>query len=371
MSLDFFGPGEYPYKTVLQDTPCESMAYNLRELGYKATAIHNHNGLFYDRAHVFSNLGFDTFVSLEFMQNVEYNPMEWACDNVLTEVISETLDITEQSDFIYAIGVQTHGSYPDTPPDGWTAPIDATLKTEDTDLDENSLEYYVSQLYEVDAFVSELISTLEARDEKTVLVIYGDHMPYIGLEKENYTHGDEYKTEYVIWSNFETPSPLPENDLYTYELGASLFESLGINNGIITKLHQTYDGEEICDEYLEILQYDMLYGPCECYDKLPAPKTTKIEMGNFAPRILEVVNTENGALITGEHFTPFSKVYINSDDEKTKFVDNNTLLLPDTDAVYGDVIFVHQTNGSRHTFRKSERFVVDMTTDQIPYIKNK
>ncbi len=369
MSLDFFGPGEYPYKTILQDTPCESMAYNLKELGYKAHAIHNHNGLFYDRAHVFSNLGFDRFISLELMQNVEYNPMEWACDSVLTEVIGQTLDTTEESDFIYTIGVQTHGSYPDTPPEGWSAPIDATLKTRDTEVDENSLEYYVSQLYEVDLFVKELIESLEARDEKTLLVIYGDHMPYIGLEKEEFVHEDEYKTEYVIWTNFDVEKPLPTEDLYTYELGASIFESLGINNGIITKLHQTFDGEEVCEQYLEMLQYDMLYGPRECYKRLPAPATTSLEMGNYPPRIYNVENTEKGVLVSGEYFTPFSRVYINGDKEKTRFIDNNTLLLPEVDAVYADVIVVHQTNGSRHTFRKSEKYVVDMTADQFPYNK--
>lgn len=369
MSLDFFGPGEYPYKTVLQDTACESMAYNFRELGYTSSAVHNHNGLFYDRAHVFSSLGFDKYISLELMQNVNYNPMEWACDDVLTSVITETLDASENQDFIYAIGVQTHGSYPDTPPDGWSAPIDATLKTKDTEVDENSLEYYASQLYEVDAFLKEFIDTLEARDEKTVLVVYGDHMPYIGLVKDEYTHGDEYRTEYVIWSNFEFPYEVETGDVYTYELAANIFKRLGMNNGILTKFHHTYDGDEKCDEYLEILQYDMLYGPRECYKKLPEPVATDIQMGNYLPVVYEVVNTEDGALVTGEHFTPFSKVWVNDDKEKTKFIDNNTLLLPEIDAVYGDVIEVCQTNGSRYVFSNGEKFVVDMTADQIPYIK--
>ena len=41
MTLDYFGAGEYPYKTVLQDETCESMAYNLRELGYRTGVLHN------------------------------------------------------------------------------------------------------------------------------------------------------------------------------------------------------------------------------------------------------------------------------------------------------------------------------------------
>lgn len=57
MNLDFFGPGEYPYKTVLQKTSCESVAFDLKELGYGAHAIHNNEGTFYDRHKVFSQLG--------------------------------------------------------------------------------------------------------------------------------------------------------------------------------------------------------------------------------------------------------------------------------------------------------------------------
>ncbi len=32
MNLDFFGPGEYPYKTVLKKTSCESVAFDLKKL---------------------------------------------------------------------------------------------------------------------------------------------------------------------------------------------------------------------------------------------------------------------------------------------------------------------------------------------------
>ena len=57
MTLDYFGAGEYPYKTVLQDETCESMAYNLRELGYRTGVLHNNTGSFYSRNKVFANLG--------------------------------------------------------------------------------------------------------------------------------------------------------------------------------------------------------------------------------------------------------------------------------------------------------------------------
>lgn len=63
MSMDYFGPGEYPYKTIMREKVAESTPYNLKDLGYKTHAIHNHAGGFYGRNIVFSRLGFDTFTS--------------------------------------------------------------------------------------------------------------------------------------------------------------------------------------------------------------------------------------------------------------------------------------------------------------------
>ena len=64
MNLDYFGTGEYPYETILKKTACETIGYDLKELGYSTHAIHNNNATFYDRNLVYTNLGFDTFTSL-------------------------------------------------------------------------------------------------------------------------------------------------------------------------------------------------------------------------------------------------------------------------------------------------------------------
>ena len=72
MSVKFFGPGEYPYKEILRTTTCESTPYDLKQLGYSSHAIHNHRGAFYGRNKVFSNMGFDTFTSLEYNEGLPH-----------------------------------------------------------------------------------------------------------------------------------------------------------------------------------------------------------------------------------------------------------------------------------------------------------
>ncbi len=115
MSMHYFGPGKYPYKSILRETTCESAdLYVLKNLGYTTHAVHNNEANFYGRRSIFPNLGFDTFTSEEYMaRENEKNPNGWVKDEVLTDEILKCLDSTEGPDYVYTISVQGHGAYPD------------------------------------------------------------------------------------------------------------------------------------------------------------------------------------------------------------------------------------------------------------------
>lgn len=84
--MHYFGPGEYPYKSILKETTCESAPYVLESLGYTTHAVHNNESNFYGRRYIFPNLGFDTFTSEEYMaREDDKNPNGWVKDEVLTE----------------------------------------------------------------------------------------------------------------------------------------------------------------------------------------------------------------------------------------------------------------------------------------------
>ena len=74
LSVKFFGPGEYPFKSVLKDKTAESIAFDLKSLGFGTHAIHNHRAMFYNRNDVFANIGYDSFTSVEYMSDVEKTP---------------------------------------------------------------------------------------------------------------------------------------------------------------------------------------------------------------------------------------------------------------------------------------------------------
>lgn len=352
MSLEFFGPGEYPYTTILKESTCETINYNLKELGYKTHAIHNHTGTFYDRNIVYSQLGFDTFTSLEYMSNVEYNPIGWAKDNVLPNEIMKALKSTKEKDHVYAISVQGHGKYPNEVVDT-TQSITVEGIREDIKI---PFEYYVNQLNDMDEFIGGLISTLESFDEPTVLVMFGDHLPSFDISNEELENNDIFQTEYVIWNNIDLE--VEDKDLYSYQLSSNVLNRLGITNGVLTKFHKNNIDKENYIHELEMLEHDMLYGEKVIYNGVNPYAPTQLEMGIDDMSVHTVSVIEKSAYIIGNNFTKWSHVFVNGKKQETKFIDKNILIAENVDVKSGDIITICQIADDKTTLSISEEYVI-------------
>lgn len=363
MNLDDFGPGEYPYKTVLQSTACESICYYLSNYGYTTSAIHDNTGGFYDRNKVFSRLGFDSFVSIEYIENYETNPIGWVKDKCLTNEIVGVLDSTDTPDYIYTISVQGHGDYPED-----TEGMDLPIKVTNNDVtgNPNGFEYYVNQTHEMDAFVAELIDALSKRDEKTILVIYGDHLPTFDITDDDLKNGDIYQTQYVIWNNYNLQ--IENKDVQAYQLSAYLMKNLGMKGGVISKLHKAYldkdDDDDDDKEYLsnlKLLEYDILYGNCQAYDGVNPYKITNMKMGYKPIKVLNAQNAYSHIVIRGRNFTEFSQVEINGTVHKTIYNGPNELLVDGYTLKDGDQIAVLQISNSDETLSRTNIFTYQST----------
>lgn len=359
MNLDYFGAGEYPYKTVLQNVTCESMAYNLKELGYQATAIHNNTATFYDRNLVFSNLGFDRFDSIEYMKNVSYNSIGWAKDKILTQQIMDACTNTKEQDFIYAISVQDHGKYPTDPIE--EPHISVQGFAPDDEERQHAFTYYVNEVHETDAFLGYLISELNAFEEPVLLVLYGDHLPNIDMTQEEIEGGNLFQTEYVIWTNDamkkERTLKKESKDLCAYQLSSYVLGKLGINNGILTKFHQKYAGFPSYREKLKTLQYDMLYGEQEVYDGDSPYEPEEIQMGIRPISIIKVSSVGGSVYIMGQNFTESSTVFINDRKQDTFFLNDSTLMVSDRELEEGDTLYVAQTAGVSEVLSQTDSYL--------------
>jgi phosphoglycerol transferase MdoB-like AlkP superfamily enzyme len=360
MSMQHFGTGEYPYKTILKKTDCESIASDLSTIGYSTHAVHNNGGNFYSRVNAFSMMGFDTFTSKELMNITEYTPAgTWPTDDILVSETIKTLDATpNQADFTYTITVGTHGDYPTEQVIEDPAYTVSGVEDEGT---ANAWTYYVNQLHEADNFIADLIAAVDARGEDTVIVMFGDHLPTMGLENEDMLSGDIYKTKYITWNNMNLPKE--DADLYAYQLLASVTDSVGIHEGTVLGFHQTQN-YEVSEEYeaeLENLQYDILYGNRYCYNGADAYPATDITMGIDDVTINSLRTSYDGSKIylIGSGFTKWSKVYINGEKVATTYLSGRQLAISASKLADGDTVQICQVGSNNTVFRSSQEWVYE------------
>lgn len=361
MSMQYFGTGEYPYKTILKQTDCESIASDLSKIGYGTHVVHNNGGNFYSRANAFSMMGFDSFTSKELMDIREYTPLRsWPTDDILIGETIKALDATEnQPDFVYTITVQGHGDYPKekilkNPEILISGPFEEETR--------NQWEYYVNMIHEVDKFIGNLTAALEARDENTIVVFFGDHLPSLGLEETDMATGDTFQTNYITWNNFGLPKK--DADLAAYELLASTTNDLGIHEGTIFTYEQSAldaktTGSQPYLEGLNHLQYDLLYGDRFAYNGEDPYPATDLVMGVEDTSIISVWPSyfSGYVVVSGKNFTRWSKIYVNGEEVTTYYVNDSRLRMLVDDIEDGDTVVVNQMGSGNTVFRSTQEYI--------------
>lgn len=356
MSLHYFGPGEYPYKSILKETTCESAPYVLKSLGYRTHAIHNNEANFYGRKSVFANLGFDTFTSEEYMsEQDDTNPNDWMRDRNLTKYIMQALNETDDPDYIYTISVQGHGDYPEEPT---IENPKITVSGSSTEALNNKWEYYCNQIYEMDQFVKELTDTLSQLDEDVVLVMYGDHLPTMGLTVEDMENRYLFQTEYVIWDNMELEKK--DANIAAYQMAAEVMNRVGIHEGNVFRYHQARRQTKNYQADLEMLQYDILYGKQYVYGGKNPYQKEKLHLGVEEVTLDKIEKISDGRYyITGTNFTQSAYLEVNGELVEVTYVSPTTLLLTDGDLQDGDEVDIAIRSNS------STRKVLSRTETQI------
>lgn len=325
-----FGVCEYPYKTILKSVASESICHDLAKLGYKSHSVHNNDATFYGRNIVFSSLGFDTFTPMEYMNGITENDNGWANDDILVDEIIKTLNSTKGADFTFGITVQSHGKY-DVAMDK-EYPLEVSGAPEGM---EAQYTYYVNQIAEVDQMIGNLIDKLSERDEKTLLVLYGDHLPSLDISTDELENGDLYQTQYVTWNNYGLDKK--DKDLTSYQLYPYILGQAGIHEGIITKYHQQSDWQAAgYTEGLTMLSYDLLYGENYVYNGINPFNNSDLKMGTDKISVTDVeeipvvADDEKTYLVTGTGFTPYAQVYFDGSHLDTEWIDSSHLKITES-----------------------------------------
>ena len=341
--------------------PLESLASILSSQGYDTTAIHSYHNWFYRRNHVFHNLGFDKYISAEFMVDPELKRYYISDCEVSRLIIEESQKIEEdQPFFTFAVTMQNHGPYV-------LGYEEAQLRVEGDISDEakNILEIYAQGLADADQALKMLVDHFAKEERPTIIVFFGDHLPALGENYQVYRETNYYQdnmssyAEYqkmhnvplVIWSNYLAPQ---EEDLRisTSFLAPYILRQAGLPGSFYLDYlyslwqdipllpNRSYYGQAGIDrksvEDYQMLQYDLLFGQSYQYGgALPVIR----QEGYFLGRekiLLENVRLLEGEkgkgildkrtlLVRGENFPPQAKLYLNGRLLPTDFVDEQHL----------------------------------------------
>lgn len=344
MSTDFFGTGEFPFNTIASKKAIPSLAYTLKDLGYSANALHNHEGKFYSRNVVYKNLGFDSFTPIECMNVPEKTPVGWAKDSVLIDEICNIISSTDNPDLIFGVSVQGHGNYPND----YIEDKEIYITNDYSKSNKNSLEYYVNQVYEMDQFVGDLIDAVDELNEPTIIAFYGDHFPAVGIENNEVSINTLKSTPYLIWDNMSLPKA--DKDIEAYDLTSLILDKLSLTSTTLSMLHNSNLDTATKIEYLNQLEYDMLYGKnyTSEYEKLIPSSEYKIGFKDVKIDSVEIYN-ENNILIKGENFNNYSSVYIDGKSVEKTFIDSNTLAITKDTCKPNNIVQVRQPSATGST----------------------
>lgn len=185
-----------------------SLASVLKEQGYFTTAIHCYYPQGYNRNLAYPRLGFDTFLHINTLKNLQYireYPDDLSTYKNIIDIFENKKDGEKM--FNFTLTMQNHGSYTDE-------------NFENSIIAQNGeypkLNQYLSLIKISDESLKYLLDYFSEQKEHTIIVLFGDHQPYVEDEfykemlSQNYEDinskeaiENKYITPFMIWANYD------------------------------------------------------------------------------------------------------------------------------------------------------------------------
>ena len=325
-NFDYLNQGEIPYQTFLAKRPSISIASQMRSEGYKSEAIHNFNASFYNRREGYENIGYQKFISLETMTNVEHTPMWWPKDKILTRYIMGELNQDKGKSMIFTISTQGHSKYPTSNMD-----MDYKVKLVDSKLakqDQNQINYYANQVYEMDLFVRDLKASLDSRKKNYVLVVYGDLITALNIITRNMSGVDKFSSLFAVIDNMGIKKRSVPKDLQGYQLSTMVMDLAGLKYGPMNMVHTYLKDRSDYQDKMKLVQYDILFGKRYFLKESEEPiKNNKMQLGTRDMKLESVEKKDGKVYIKGQGINRNTRLYIGGEEAQVYFVDDKTLLL--------------------------------------------
>lgn len=223
--------GSCPYQQYI-NAPLFSLAHQLKSYGYETFATHPYFSTGWNRTAVYPYLGFDR---MTFMEDYPYRDLirEFVSDREMYAYVLDAINNkTEAPMFLFGITMQNHGDYIYTG-ENYTQ----TVFLEGYEMEHPMAEQYLTLLNKSDWAMEQFFKELEALEENTVVLFFGDHFPQVEGDFFEEVHGGAFETlseqmlqytvPFFLWANYDIPEQTVECTSLNY-LGRYLLETAGL-----------------------------------------------------------------------------------------------------------------------------------------------
>jgi phosphoglycerol transferase MdoB-like AlkP superfamily enzyme len=186
--------------------PTDSYLRYLKAQGYATEGFHPGDSWFYEREDVHKYLGFDDYYFIDSFEDGDPS------DAYFFDRIARMYESRERGRpyFSHNLSIQNHGAYYD-------GGLTGAAYIERGDLSEpayNILNNYLAGIYDTTQRLNGFIDGFRDGDDPVVILIYGDHKPWLGNNESVYAEMgvnidpetedgfyNRYTTPYIIWAN--------------------------------------------------------------------------------------------------------------------------------------------------------------------------
>ncbi len=290
-----FDTASFKYKNVFSNVAKRdvfpSIVSTLEDIGYKSAAIHFNNPSFYSRDEGYGVLGFDEFYNDRNYENVEYIAKSpYVSDKSNFDLIYNIISDTEEPVVLHNVTIQNHGPYMKNYYDKLTNTAKGL-----TNYSDDEASTYATGIEITSNELDKLLKKLDTFKEPTIVLFFGDHLPY--FYGENNFEGTPYITKhqvpYMLYSNYDKFKGDEElvgmSFLYSKMFSVGNYKTTPFNafmeevnskvaaignGGVFTDFYTFVPMEKISDpELLELLKeyqaimYDTTEGKQELFEK--------------------------------------------------------------------------------------------------------
>lgn len=214
-TMKFMPDGSIPYMSYIKkDTP--SIFSHLESIGYETYFLHPNYERGWNRKKVYTYFGVDNILFNDLdgddeIQSLVEKKRGYTTDKYVFDNIEDIFENKKDNEpiFTWAVTIQNHGGYTSDYEDftPWIE-VDGTSS--------KALNTYLSLMNLTDQSFEELVNYFSEYDEKTIIVMFGDHQPNDSVVQPIYELNGKsvydltpeetelrYITPYVIWANYD------------------------------------------------------------------------------------------------------------------------------------------------------------------------